>query len=149
MPPGALAHRHSHFTFRKEPLLRRALFVFVCAILLVISSPAQNSRGSLRGTVQDVTGARVPSAKIVLHAQDSSLQREAASEDRGEFRIDDLLPGSYQVTVSAEGFAQAQAQVSIAVSSVRDVTVTLKPLAAPETINVPGKTSSIKMQPID
>src|SRR6202022_3616211 len=43
----------------------------------------------------------------------------------------------------------AQAEVSIAVSSVRDVTVTLKPLAAPETINVPGQTSSITMQPID
>jgi hypothetical protein len=121
----------------------------VFAISLVTSSPAQNSRGSLRGTVQDVTGARVPSAKIVLQAQDSSLQREAASEDRGEFRIDDLLPGPYQVTVSAPGFAQAQAEVSIAVSSVRDVTVTLKPLAASETLNVQAQASSITTQPID
>jgi hypothetical protein len=77
------------------------------------------------------------------------MQREAASEDRGEFRLDDLLPGSYLVTVSATGFAQAQAEVSIAVSSVRDVTVTLKPLAAPETVNVSGQTSSITTQPID
>jgi len=64
------------------------------------------------------------------------MQREAVSEDRGEFRIDDLLPGSYQVIVNATGFAPAQANVSIAVSSVRDVTVPLKPLAAPETVNV-------------
>ncbi len=77
------------------------------------------------------------------------MQREAVSEDRGEFRIDDLLPGSYQVTVNATGFAPAQANVSIAVSSVRDVTVTLKPLAAPETVNVSGQTSSITTQPID
>jgi hypothetical protein len=130
-------------------LARRALFLFVFAISFVTYSPAQNSRGSLRGTVQDVSGARVPSAKVVLQARDSSLRREAVSEDRGEFRIDDLLPGSYQVTVSAAGFAQAQANVSIAVSSVRDVTVTLKPLAAPETINVSGQTSSITTQPID
>ena len=75
------------------------------------------------------------------------MQREAVSEDRGEFRIDDLLPGSYQVTASAMGFAQAQANVTIAVSSVRDVTVTLKPLAAPETVNVSGQTSSITTQP--
>ena len=130
-------------------MLRRAVLVFVSALLLISSSQAQNPRGSLRGTVQDVTGARVPSAKIVLQTGDSSMQREAVSEDRGEFRIDDLLPGSYQVTVNATGFAPAQANVSIAVSSVRDVTVTLKPLAAPETVNVSGQTSSITTQPID
>lgn len=130
-------------------MLRRAALIFVSAILLATFSLAQNSRGSLRGTVQDVTGARIPLAKIVLQTGDSSMQREAISEDRGEFRIDDLLPGSYRVTVSAAGFAQAQANISVAVSSVRDVTVTLKPLAAPETVNVSGQTSSITTQPID
>ena len=128
---------------------KRAVFVFVFTVLLVSFSEAQNPRGSLRGTVQDASGARVPSAKILLQGGDSSIQREAVSEDRGEFRIDDLLSGSYLITVSAAGFSQAQAQVSIAVSSVRDVTVTLKPLAAPETVNVAGQTSSITTQPID
>ena len=118
-------------------------------IALVAALSAQNSKGSLRGTVQDSTGARIPFAKVGARSVDFSIQREASSEDRGEFRMDDLLPGSYQITVSAVGFAQAQADVSIAISSVRDVTVTLKPLAAPETINVPGQTSSITMQPID
>jgi hypothetical protein len=110
---------------------------------------AQNPRGSLRGTVQDATGARVASAKIVLQAVDSSLQREASSEDRGEFRLDDLLPGAYRVTVSAAGFAAAQADVSIAVSFVRDVTVTLKGAAPSETVKVQGQSSSITTQPID
>ena len=118
-------------------------------IALVAALSAQNSKGSLRGTVQDSTGARIPSAKVVARSLDSSIQREASSEDRGEFRIDDLLPGSYRITVSVVGFAQAQADVSVTISSVRDVTVTLKPLAAPETINVSGQTSSITTQPID
>jgi hypothetical protein len=81
---------------------------------------AQNPRGSLRGTVQDATGARIASAKIVMQSLDSSLQREASSEDRGEFRLDDLLPGTYLMTVSAPGFAPAQADVPVAVSSVRE-----------------------------
>ena len=118
-------------------------------IALVAALSAQNPKGSLRGTVQDSTGARIPSAKVLAQSVDSSIQREASSEDRGEFRMDDLPPGSYQITVSVVGFAQVQAEVSIAISSVRDVTVTLRPLAAPETINVPGQTSSITMQPID
>jgi len=121
----------------------------VSLALLAAILQAQNPRGSLRGTVQDATGARIPSAKIVVRSVDSSLQREAASEDRGEFRLDDLLPGTYHLTVSAAGFAPAQADVSIAVSSVREVAVTLTPEAPSQTVTVRGQASSITTQPID
>ena len=77
------------------------------------------------------------------------MQREAASEDRGEFRLDDLLPGPYRMTVSAASFAPAQADITIAISSVREVTVTLKPVATIETVNVQAPASSITTQPID
>ncbi len=88
-------------------------------------------------------------ARIVVRSSDSSLRREAESEDRGEFRIDDLLPGDYQVWVSASGFANAQAEVSIAVSSVREVTVTLKPALSSQSITVESPNSSITTQTID
>jgi hypothetical protein len=110
---------------------------------------AQNPRGSLRGTVQDATGARIPSASIVVKSVDSPIERSATSEDRGEFRLDDLLPGAYRLTVSATGFAPAQADLSVAVSSVREVTVTLKAAATPQTVSVRGQNSSITTQPID
>jgi len=99
--------------------------------------------------VQDATGARVASAQIVLQSVGSSLRREASSEDRGEFRLDDLLPGAYRITVSATGFAPAQADVAVAVATVREVVVTLKPAAASTTVNVQGQASSITTQPID
>jgi hypothetical protein len=76
-------------------------------------------------------------------------KREASSEDRGGFRLDDLLPGSYHMTVSAPGFAPARADVAVAVSSVREVTVTLKPAATSTTVNVQSQASSITTQPID
>src|SRR5215469_2056261 len=110
---------------------------------------AQSPRGTLRGAVQDTTGARIPSAKILVQSADSSMQREAASEDRGEFRVDGLPPGGYRLTVSAAGFVPAQAEVSVVVSSVREVTVTLKAMAANESVQVQGQSSSITMQPID
>jgi len=130
-------------------LLRKALLVVASAAVLATVLQAQNPRGSLRGTVQDATGARVASAKIVLQAADSSLRREAVSEDRGEFRLDDLLPGNYRVTVNATGFSSAQADVVIAVSSVREVTVTLKAVAPSETVKVESHASSVTTQPID
>jgi hypothetical protein len=134
---------------RNKPLL--SFLSFVSLTIFAILSPlhAQNPRGSMRGTVQDVTGARVPSAKIVAQSLDSSMQREASSEDRGEFRIEDLLPGRYHITVTAAGFASAEADVVISVSSVRDITVTLKPAAPSETVTVRSGNSSITAQTID
>ncbi len=119
------------------------------AILLATTLHAQNPRGSLRGTVQDLTGARIASARIVAKLFGSSMQREVTSEDRGEFRLDDVLPGNYHITVAAAGFAPAQAEVVIAVATVRDITVTMKPASATETVKVQAQASSITTQPID
>jgi hypothetical protein len=128
---------------------KTAFALILFAILLTATLYAQNPRGSLRGTVQDATGARIASAKIVAQLSGSSLQREATSEDRGEFRLDDLLPGNYRVTISAAGFAPAQAEISIAVTTVRDITVTMKPAATSQTVNVQGSSSSITTETLD
>jgi len=127
----------------------RSIQLFTLACLLACALSAQSPRGSLRGTVLDPTGARVADAKIVLIATGTSIQREASSEDRGEFRMDDLLPGAYRVSVTATGFAPAQTDVVIAISSVRDITVTLKATVAGETVSVAAEVSSITSQPID
>jgi hypothetical protein len=133
----------------RRAMIARVLIAAVSAVLLASLMQAQNSRGSVRGTVQDATGARVASAKIVVQSVESSVVRGTVSEDRGEFRVDDLLPGTYRMTVIAAGFAPAQADVSVAVSTVREVAVTLNPAAVAETVNVPGLASSVTTQPMD
>src|ERR1700678_1007530 len=123
--------------------------VLLFPILLTVTLHAQNPRGSLRGTVQDASGARVVSAKIVARLSGSPAQREAASEDRGEFRLDDLLPGNYRITISSAGFPPARADAATAVPTGRDITVTLKPANARETVSVQGNSSSITTATID
>src|SRR5579864_8154497 len=130
-------------------LFKKAAFTLLSSLLLLSQVRAQSPRGSLRGSVQDVTGARIANATIVAQSSDSSLRREATSEDRGEFRIDDLLPGRYRIVVSAAGFSDAVAEVPIAVSSVREITVTLKPAASAQSVTVKGQSSSITTEPID
>jgi len=124
-----------------------ATAILVCAACA--SGVGQNPRGSLRGAVQDATGARIAFAKIVVQSPDASLRRETQCEDRGEFRINELPAGDYRIAVNAKGFREAQAVLAIAVSSVREVTVTLEPVAGPETVNVRSQTSSVTTQPID
>ncbi len=131
--------------YSRQAAVSLALF----ATLLTATIHAQNPRGSLRGTVQDATGARISSAKIAAQLSGSSVRREALTEDRGEFRLDDLLPGNYRITITAAGFAPAQADVSIAVATVRDVNVAMRPAASSQTVNVQGNSSSITTEIID
>src|SRR5271154_5733636 len=125
------------------------LLLFLLYGVIPASIFAQNPNGALRGEVQDTSGARVASAHVVLHSNASSITREAIANQRGEFRVEGLLPGSYRVTVTAKDFAEAAADVDVAVSVVRDVTVTLKPANGRETVNVKGSASSITTETID
>ena len=111
--------------------------------------PAQNPGGTLRGTVQDFSGARVAGARIALHLHSTSLARSAVCNGRGEFRIDDLEPGNYDARVIAAGFADAAANVTVAVSASKDLIVTLQPAMARESVGVQARTSSITTQAID
>jgi hypothetical protein len=110
---------------------------------------AQNFRGSLAGTVEDASGARVPFAKITVHSAESSFERDATSNKDGAFRVDDLLPGAYVVTVSATGFSKASSDVTVQVSSVRQIKVTLQPAGVQQRVRVQGQASSITTQPMD
>jgi hypothetical protein len=110
---------------------------------------AQNPGGTLRGMVQDSTGARIASATIGLRLQSSSLARSVSCDSRGEFRIDDLTPGTYDVGVAARGFKDATTDVEITVSVIRDIRVTMTPSAVWQTVSVRAQTSSITTQSID
>jgi len=66
---------------------------------------AQNPRGTLWGTVEDSSGARVAAAAITLTNPGFSVARQTQSDNRGEFRIEELPPGEYRVTVHAPEFS--------------------------------------------
>jgi hypothetical protein len=130
-------------------LVRTRVVVVVLGLLSGSVGLAQNSRGGLRGVVQDGRGARIASAQVTVRAEGTSLMRQAQTTGQGEFQLDDLNPGAYLVQVKAAGFAEASAHVQVMVSSMRDVAVTLRPARVQTTVNVEGEPSSITTQPID
>jgi Carboxypeptidase regulatory-like domain len=120
----------------------------IAFVLLAATLHGQDSRGSLRGTVQDESGARVAAA-IEVRMPASALVRRVSADKQGEFRLEGLPPGSYQLIVSAPGFATAMAEISIALDTVSGLTVTMKPSSIQQTVKVPAAGSSITTQPID
>ncbi|MFZ0634816.1 MAG: TonB-dependent receptor [Candidatus Acidiferrales bacterium] len=118
-------------------------------LLLAASMAAQNPLGSLVGTAQDATGARIASASIEVKAVDSSVDRTTTADNQGQFRVDDLPPGPYRLIVNAKGFGEASSDVSVLVSTTRNVSVTLSVATARATVQVQATPSSITTEPID
>ncbi len=118
-----------------------SFFLLLVCIVLICPLRAQDPLGALRGTVVDASGARVAAAEISLTSPGRSFTRSARSDARGEFRVDGLPPNSYQLTVNADGFAQAQADVVVSVSSTREVTISLHPKGITQQVVVKGSAS--------
>ncbi|HTX42344.1 MAG TPA: carboxypeptidase regulatory-like domain-containing protein [Acidobacteriaceae bacterium] len=130
-------------------LRHRLVILLLLSFLPASLVRAQNLNGALRGVVQDSTGARVAGARVAAQTIGTSISRVATTDEQGKFLLDGLLPGSYRVIVTAAGFAQATANVDVAVSLMRDLRVTLKPAGASETVSVQGNPSSITAATLD
>jgi hypothetical protein len=61
--------------------------------------------GNISGTVIDSTGAVVAGARVMLTRVDQSSSREVLSGGNGEFFFANVLPGTFQIGISASGFA--------------------------------------------
>ena len=60
---------------------------------------------SVAGAVLDASGASVSGAEVSLKHEDGTRSHTMVSGANGEFNFGEILPGSYFVTVKAEGFA--------------------------------------------
>ena len=124
--------------------------VMVCSVLIIAAITwGQAFRGSIIGHVEDASGGRIPNATVVLHARASSLERSVTSDNHGDFRADDLPPGGYHVSVTAPGFAQADSDLEVVVSMVKEITAALQPDVVQQTVKVRAQASSISTEQID
>src|SRR4029077_4433616 len=83
--------------------LRKILFALSWLVILPASAYAQ---ATLTGVVRDASGAGVPGV-TVEGASPVLIEktRSAITDGSGQYRLADLLPGSYGVTFSLTGFS--------------------------------------------
>jgi hypothetical protein len=73
--------------------------------------PDQHLPGSISGTVVDGTGAVVVGARVTLTPADQSSPLEALSGDEGQFSFANVVPGTFQIKITATGFATQTSSV--------------------------------------
>jgi hypothetical protein len=83
-------------------ILRSAILV-LCILALSSLAMAQ-STATLQGTVTDTSNAAVPNAKVVIHNQQTGVDRTTQTDQAGAYLVPGLLPGTYQITFGASGF---------------------------------------------
>ena len=84
--------------------LRRCTFLLVVWLVSPAVSHAQPVTASISGTIASHDGARIPFATLVLVEKATGRTIRGASDDRGLFLFDDLVAGTYDLTIDAAGF---------------------------------------------
>jgi len=89
----------------------KLLTVFVLLFLALVSTVlcnAQTISGDLVGIVKDATGASVPSATVIATNDATGTKGTAQSNSSGEYRIGNLLVGTYTVSATGKGFTATE-----------------------------------------
>jgi hypothetical protein len=101
----------------KAPTNSKAVGIAVGLAMLILSSGllrGQASGATLTGTVTDPLGTPVPNARISVKSVATGQSTEAQANPAGIFNVPNLLPGDYEVSISAEGFAATVAKLTLA-----------------------------------
>src|SRR3954469_22197245 len=126
-------------------LANRFLLVAMAVLLLPIGAFAQ---AAITGVVKDDSGGVLPG--VTVEAASPVLiekVRSVVSDDTGQYRIVNLLPGTYSVTFSLPGFSTVKREgIELTGTFVATVNGELKVGALEETITVTGETPIVDVQ---
>ena len=102
-------------------------FAFALSILMAGQVRAQVAGATLAGTVSDPSGAVVPNAQVAARNTATGVTRTATTDSAGFYSIPNLLPGTYEVTVTATGFSTAvQSNIDLAVGAQQQLNIPMK-----------------------
>jgi len=123
--------------FRHFYLLPIAL---VCILALPFATLAQTAvDGAIGGTVADTTGAVISGAKVRVRNVGTNAVQSATADASGYFRIIHLAPGTYDVSISANGFTTYRSvDLTVQVGLLTTIDAHLSVGAAAQTVQVSG-----------
>src|SRR5216117_232822 len=122
---------------------------YVLGIAFVVFAPAAAyAQGSIVGLVKDASGAVLPG--VTVEASSPALiekVRSVVTDGTGQYRIQNLRPGTYSVTFTLPGFSTVKREgIELTGSFTASVNVELRVGAVAETITVTGEPPIVDIQ---
>ena len=125
------------------------LIAFACGVS-VHPAAAQVLYGSVIGTVSDPSGAVVPSASITLTSKQTGVSRTSVSDDAGRYSVVNVLPGKYDIKVTAPGFrTYTQLDLDVSPNTVGRVDVKMEVGQVSEQVTVEASAATLQTDKAD
>jgi Carboxypeptidase regulatory-like domain/TonB dependent receptor/TonB-dependent Receptor Plug Domain len=84
--------------------MTRKVWATLFMVLLAIPAFAQQGTTELRGHVVDAQGAALPGVTVTVRNQATGMVRETQTSQDGSFIASGLVPGTYELTSTLQGF---------------------------------------------
>ena len=137
--------KFSVFSARRSSSLSWRVAIGVISLVLAVlmgSSQlfAQGNAGRILGSVTDQSGGAVVGATVTIVDTTRNVTRTLTTDSAGEYSAPNLLPGTYNVTASFQGFKTAErSAITLEVYQDLRVDLTMQPGEQSEKVTVTGE----------
>src|SRR6202165_4579706 len=135
-----------------QPYARKfdaAVLTFVILIIGILGSAqayAQVAGASITGTVKDSSGAIIPNAQVSITDVATGVVRNVSTDAAGLYSAPNLLPGTYEVRVTATGFSTAiQKGITLTVGTQQSLPITLQVGQVSQTVEVTTEAPTVEL----
>jgi hypothetical protein len=122
-------------------IMRRAILCF--SLCLAPGAFAQSNYGLVSGTVSDPQQGSAAGAPVVLTSRETHAERRVNTSSQGIFQITGVLPGDYDLSVTAAGFAELTHPLRLEVGQQLELHLSLKLASASTAVQVDSSAADL------
>jgi len=118
----------------------------VIVLLHPVHAHAQVTGATMTGTLTDASGAYIPNAQISIKNVSTGIERSTTTDSAGFYTLPNLLPGSYQVSATAKGFAtKVETGVTLNIGAQVELNISLQVGAITQTVEVGSEAQEVQL----
>src|ERR1700680_431943 len=147
-------HWEEYMVRERKSIEIAVIFSVLLALTVVLLIPvrvyAQVSGATMTGTVSDASGAVIPNAQVSIKNVATGEARAVTTGAAGFSSGPNLLPGSYEVTVTAPGFStEVRSGLTLTVGAQQLLNITMKVGQVSEKVQVTGEATVVQLATSD
>lgn len=130
--------------------MRVVAFARLAGIVLMASAPvlAQSiNSGTVTGTVHDPSGAVISNAAVQLRNAVADYRQSVTTDLTGSFRFNNIPLNTYELSVSASGFAEKKQRLDVRSAVPLVVSISLELTSETTTVNVEASGAMVETDP--
>lgn len=126
-----------------------SVYVFVIVAISMVGTSqayAQVAGATLTGTVKDSSGAVIPNAQVAITDVATGVTRSLSPGGAGLYTAPNLLPGTYEIRVTATGFStQVQKGITLTVGAQQVLDFTMQVGQVSQTLEVTTEAPTVEL----